>query len=457
MIPSQRGRVETIESSPFHAGMLVTPHVRLVEPLAIGGMGELWVGRHLTLATDVVVKFVRPCFHDNATVIARFHREARAAARLSSPHVVRHFDHGLIDEPHPYIVMERLHGMSLAEGLMRGLRLDLEQTAELVRQLARALGEAHAANIIHRDIKPENVFLCDVPEGLHVKLLDFGVAAITGAPAATLTQPGTLVGTPSYLSPELVLTDAPADEHADFWAVAAVAYEALTGKLAFAGETVGAVCSTVARCKPTPPSAIDPRLPREVDAWFKRALHRDRAQRFQSARELASSLARIAGTPSERATVPDTLSRRSWAAPEPQRITLGATAISRRVDTQHPRSARGWRLPIAALVLLFVGMAASRLLLDRADEPRHAALEAPTAAASTSPPATASVERRSAAAPSSATGKPGRTKRAATTPRPPLRRGPASPAARPARPPQPPPDEPGEPLVRDDPRDPDDL
>jgi hypothetical protein len=375
MVSDERVTAGPIECSPFHAGMKVTPHVRLVEPLAVGGMGELWVGRHLPLATDVVVKFVRPCFHGNATVIARFQREARAAARLSSPHVVRYFDHGLIDEPHPYIIMERLQGMSLADALVGGARFDLRRTAELIRQLASAVSEAHAANIIHRDIKPENVFLCDVDGGMHVKLLDFGVAAITGGPSATLTQPGMLIGTPSYMSPEVVLYDAPADEHADIWAVAAVAYEVLTGAVAFDGETVGAVCAEVARCEPLPPSAHDPRIPPAVDAWFARAFDRDPGRRFQSARELALSFAAVV----ERGNLPVLLPA------DDERITLGATAVSRR--DHEDRASRGWRLPAAALALLFVGVAGSRLLFGDGEANLPSLQVAVAAAASTAPPA----------------------------------------------------------------------
>src|SRR5688572_2103946 len=162
---------------------VIASKLRLLSPLGQGGMGVVWAARHLTLETDVAVKLIRPeRVAANPALVARFHREARATARIAHPHVVQVMDYGAVDGAVPYLVMELLRGFSLAELLERGGRLSFATARSLVRQVGSALECAHERGIVHRDIKPHNVFITEGGKGvpLFVKVLDFGVAKMAG-------------------------------------------------------------------------------------------------------------------------------------------------------------------------------------------------------------------------------------------------------------------------------------
>jgi serine/threonine-protein kinase len=284
--------------------MMVAPGVRLVRPLGEGGMGYLWVAFHERLDTEVAVKFIAPeLVARQPSLAARFRREASAAAKIASPHVVKILDHGQMNDGTPFIIMELLEGETLAERLARGSTLSLGETVTLVVQVTKALGRAHALEIVHRDLKPDNLFLVAAPEGgeddehedLFVKILDFGIAKQALNPTTSvLTAVGAVVGTPQYMSPEQILSAREVDARADLWALAAVVYEALTGSPPFDGETVGAVWAAITAAKFEPPSArMGCELP-DLDAWFARALAREQQDRFQTAREMRRAFAAAA-------------------------------------------------------------------------------------------------------------------------------------------------------------------
>ncbi|MBI4706071.1 MAG: protein kinase [Deltaproteobacteria bacterium] len=278
------------------AGTKVTPNIRLVRLLGEGGMGSLWVADHLTLETQGAVKFISPGLPRAAlpALLKRFEREAKAAARIRSPHVVEIKDLGVMPGGRPFIVMELLHGESLGKRLACSGALGLDETATIVKQVAKALGAAHALGIVHRDIKPDNIFLVAAHDELLVKVLDFGIAKISGAPQADrgLTATGSLLGTPAFMSPEQLLSTKDADHSADLWALAVLAYRMLTGRLPFRGETVTALCMAICAAQFEPPTAIRTELPAALDSLFARALGRDHAARFPSARELAEAFVR---------------------------------------------------------------------------------------------------------------------------------------------------------------------
>ena len=217
-------------------GTLVTANVRLVEPLAKGAMGSVWIAEHVFLRTRVAVKFIAErLVSADPEAVARFHREASCAAQIKSPHVVQTFDQGLMTDGTPYIVMELLEGESLRQRLERSGPLTLRQTALVVAHVAKALHKAHKHRIVHRDIKPENIFLSLVDEGERlVKVLDFGTAKQTHVlEDKKLTIPGVLIGTPEYMSREQVMQAEEVDYRADLWALSVAAYEALTGQVPF--------------------------------------------------------------------------------------------------------------------------------------------------------------------------------------------------------------------------------
>jgi serine/threonine-protein kinase len=171
----------------------------------------------------------------------------------------------------------------------------LPDVVTIVAQVCKALAKAHAAGIVHRDIKPDNVFLIDSDGDVFVKVLDFGIAKRAEDAALNMTSTGTMVGTPYYMSPEQVLSSKAVDFRCDLWALAVVAYNAITGTLPFVAETLGALCVAISNGSFTPPSRLRPGLPPALDHWFEKALHRDPEQRFGSAKQLAEALLRAAG------------------------------------------------------------------------------------------------------------------------------------------------------------------
>ena len=183
------------------AGTLVTSTVRLVRLLGEGGMGSVWVADHLALKTQVAVKFVSPqLIKEDSSILSRFNREAALSAKIKSPHVVQTFDHGVMDDGCPYIVMELLEGESLMERIERDGLLGFEAARTVVAHTAKALSKAHKLNIVHRDIKPDNIFVTKPDEDddeIFVKILDFGIAKQTGVPkVSAVTSTGMMVGTP---------------------------------------------------------------------------------------------------------------------------------------------------------------------------------------------------------------------------------------------------------------------
>ncbi|RLB54516.1 MAG: serine/threonine protein kinase, partial [Deltaproteobacteria bacterium] len=269
---------------------MVTPNVRLVQLLGQGGMGSVWVAEHLTLDTQVAVKFISPevAQKEGKYVLDRFEREAKAAAKIKSPHVVRTYDYGIMPGGIPYMVMELLEGQTLAEHLEDHHTVTLDMATQIVTQAARALKEAHKFGIVHRDIKPENIFLLGSGYDLHVKVLDFGIAKqphTAGKQALTGTH--TMIGTPLYMSPEQLLAPKTVDHQTDLWALGVVAYEMLTGVAPFSGETLAAlslsICggAFVPLAEQTGPQSV------ALDEWFDRALSKQSRDRFESAKELA--------------------------------------------------------------------------------------------------------------------------------------------------------------------------
>jgi serine/threonine-protein kinase len=203
------------EPSP---GDVLAEKYRLVSLLGRGGMGSVWHADHLVLKTPVAVKLIRREANENPDAGARFLREAQAAASLRSPHVVQILDFGL-DQATPFIVMELLHGESLRQRLARTGPIPFEDVVRIVVHVTRALARAHEQGIVHRDLKPDNVFL--VPEvGEEIaKVLDFGVAKRTDESGVSpLTNTGTAIGSPHYMSPEQARGTRAVDYRTDLWA-----------------------------------------------------------------------------------------------------------------------------------------------------------------------------------------------------------------------------------------------
>lgn len=256
-------------------------------------MGAIWRAEHLVLAAPVALKIIdRDVAHDEQAM-ARFMREAQAAAALRSPHVVQILDHG-VDEGTPFIAMELLEGENLAQRIKRVGRLGAEETARIVTHVARAVGRAHEAGIIHRDLKPENVFLVHNEDEEIAKVLDFGVAKVETTALAlgsqgARTRTGSLLGTPYYMSPEQAQGNKDVDARSDLWSLGVIAFECLTAKRPFFSDGLGDLVLQICVRDIPVPSEVAP-VPLGFDAWFARAVERDPDRRFQSARELSDAL-----------------------------------------------------------------------------------------------------------------------------------------------------------------------
>ncbi len=264
-------------------------------------MGSVWEGVHATLGTRVACKFIEAEFANSGEARDRFENEARAAAALRSKHVVDVYDHGVMADGRPYIVMEFLEGEPLDARLERQGRLSVAETADILRQVARALAKAHAVGVVHRDLKPENVFLVwdDEDQADVAKVVDFGIAKFTddSMGISSQTRTGSVLGTPYYMSPEQARGLRSLDARSDLWSLGVIAYQSLTGRLPFTGEAVGDLLVTICTQDPAPPCSVEPSLPPDVDAWMAKALCRDPEGRFDSAKAMAQALLQIAGNP----------------------------------------------------------------------------------------------------------------------------------------------------------------
>jgi serine/threonine-protein kinase len=267
----------------------------IVKVIGEGGMGLVYEANHLRLRRRVALKMLLP--HMMATssdTVARFEREARAAANLRDRHVTKVLDVDVTADGLPYLVMEYLEGHDLEAELAARGPLPVDESCGYVLQACAAMTEAHAAGIIHRDLKPSNLFLCPEKDGWIVKVLDFGISKMADDGDARLTGTQASVGTPLYMSPEQVRSAKSVDLRSDIWSLGVILYELLAGRTPFEGSTTAAAASIVA--DPTPP-LTDHRddIPKELEETIYRALAKDPAERFPSVTEFAQAIAPFAG------------------------------------------------------------------------------------------------------------------------------------------------------------------
>ncbi len=283
------------QAGGWEPGMEVTTGVTLVELVADGGMGSVWVADHARLGTRVAVKLVSlAVLEKQPSLVERLDLEAAALSRLANPHIVSIYEHGTTANGTPYIVMELLDGVTLWRLVKRHGPLSLTEVAAIVEQVADALAAAHGRGIIHRDVKPQNIFLFGRDGRLAAKLIDFGIAKELEVNAiSSVTRTGTLLGTPHFMSPEQLLTPKKVDARTDLWALGVVVYHALTRKLPFDGETLAGLFANITTGTFPKPSERAPHLPPEVDAWVAKALAMEPQERFRTARELGQSLKRL--------------------------------------------------------------------------------------------------------------------------------------------------------------------
>ncbi len=266
----------------------------IVRAIARGGMGTVYEALNTDIGKRVAMKFVDVELARNKESVARFQREAQAASAVESGHIVTIFDSGSTDDGVPFLVMELLRGEDLGHYLRRVGRLELEPALDVTAQILRGLARAHEAGIVHRDLKPDNVFLTEQDDGsTFVKILDFGISKMrrgVGAIEKTITKQGTVLGTPYYMSPEQAQALPDVDERTDLWSTGTILYESLTGKPPHEGHSYEQVIVHI--CTKDVPDARmhNPGIPDKLAAFLKKALSRDRNERFQHAREMLEAL-----------------------------------------------------------------------------------------------------------------------------------------------------------------------
>lgn len=280
-------------------GDQITPNLRLIRPLGRVGSSQVWQAHDAQQDRDVAVKVLDKALARHSPQLHRFQREAEVAAHIKSAHVAHVLSHGVSTTGLPYLAMELLEGEDLAARVTRDGPMSLHDVARLVSQLARGLGKAHMLGLVHRNLKPANVLLAPTTDApFEVKVLDVGLSSRsdlalgggripTGAPVE--------MAPPEFASPEQVFGVKDVDFRADLWAIAIVAYYALTGMTPFRGANPALFAKAIEQGVFDVPSTLVPSLPPAVDAWFVKALQRDPAARFGGAKELADELARAAG------------------------------------------------------------------------------------------------------------------------------------------------------------------
>lgn len=329
-------------------GRLLDGRYRILARVARGGMASVYEATDTRLDRTVAVKVMHPGLGDDQEFAQRFVREARAAARLNHPHVVGVYDQG--DDTSDgtdtiFLVMEYVPGHTLRDVLRKEAPMAPARALALLEPVVSALAAAHRAGLIHRDVKPENVLIADEAHGGTVKVADFGLAKAVSADTQHTATGGVLIGTVSYLAPELVI-DGRADARADVYAAGVVLYELLTGTKPHEGESPIQVAYRHVHRDVPMPSLVEPGIPDYVDALVARTTSRDRDQRPADATVLLHHLHRVEqalrdGLDSDPELAADLLPRRAAAAPHepaspddttPEPFDAGALALLTAVD-----------------------------------------------------------------------------------------------------------------------------
>ena len=266
---------------------LLGDRYKLGEMIGTGGMADVYVAEDIRLARQVAVKVLRSDLARDPSFVARFRKEALAAAALNHPGIVAVYDSG--EEPAPYIVMELISGHTLRDLIHKGERVPLKRALEIGEGILAALEYSHQAGIVHRDIKPANIMITDHGD---VKVMDFGIARALADLGATLTSTWNVVGTAQYLSPEQAMGEV-ADLRSDIYSTGCLLYEVITGKPPFSGETPVSIAYQHVSGVVVPPSSIVKDLPAGIDTLLSVALAKNPDDRYQSAGLMLDDLYKV--------------------------------------------------------------------------------------------------------------------------------------------------------------------
>jgi serine/threonine protein kinase len=389
-------------------GQTLADKYRIEERISEGGMGTVYRGTHILMDKTVAIKVLHPALAADDKIVARFSREAKAASRISHPHALNVTDFGEAEGGIVYLVMEYLRGRTLKDVIQRDGPMSLARVVEIVRQVSGALEAAHAEGVVHRDLKSDNIMLVEVGDNADwAKVLDFGIAKIQEPVGQDpeLTAPNLIIGTPQYMSPEQCSQASQIDSRSDIYSLGVILYEMLIGHVPFTGESPTAIM--MKHLQETPPSVLEERkdLPAEVASVVARSLAKRPEDRFQSASELAQSLAlaaegeaamaasaTVANAPdrdtnrivvttgsneSPRTTVDEEYDEETIVPAERNRARRYETQAMASETAPPPESFNPWRIVVPALVGLIVVFGVIYALTRNSGQPASSQQSAP--------------------------------------------------------------------------------
>ncbi|MBW2527177.1 MAG: protein kinase [Deltaproteobacteria bacterium] len=389
------------QSDGLEVGTLLDGKFRIERLLGEGAMGAVYEITHVLTQHRRAMKLLHAQLARDKRVVDRFLREATAAGRIGSPHIIETYDAGWLSTGEPYLVMELLDGETLSDRLEQaeGQGLPFVEICDLFEQLADGVQAAHDAGIVHRDLKPDNIYLSATDDGPMVKILDFGVSKFE-LTSTVQTASGAMIGTPMYMSPEQFSDAAQVDSRSDVFALGVILYEMLAGAPPFGGATIAELMNQVLTVDAQPIAGV----PDGVNALLARAMSKNREDRDLEPRALAAQLAGLWGTaavepvgPTGTISIPP-----AKGEPDPDPDTVADTVPIDSIappplSEPDPRPKRSWPLLAAAAVAgaIALGYFASR------SEPADAPSAEPTSTATETPLVTAAPPNTQSAPPPS--------------------------------------------------------
>lgn len=282
-------------------GQILDGKYRIVRLIGEGGMGAVFEGENMRISRRVAIKVLHGAALANSETVQRFEREAQAAGRIGSDHILEILDLGTLPDGERYMVMEFLAGETLSDRIRQAGMLPPAQIVHLIRQALVGLSAAHNAGIVHRDLKPDNVFVLREKAGIpdFVKLIDFGISKFNALGSdMSMTRTGAVMGTPYYMSPEQAKGSGDVDQRSDLYAMGVIMYEAATGSVPFNANTFNELLFKIVLSDPRPLLEVVPHIDPRFAQLVARAMARDPAQRFSSAGEMIQALDALQLAPS---------------------------------------------------------------------------------------------------------------------------------------------------------------
>jgi serine/threonine-protein kinase len=344
---------ESVELVDPYLGTVLADRYRVVRKIGSGGMGSVYEAVHADLGKRVAVKILHPQFASDASVVRRFRNEGKAAGRLQHGNIVECTDFGRTRDGAPFLVMEFLEGRTVADDLAANGAMPIGRATRIAAQVCAALGAAHREGIVHRDVKPENVFLVDRRDGAdHVKVVDFGISKFDGQMTAA-TRTGQVLGSPYYMAPEQVQDASKSDARTDVYAVGAVLYQMLTGRVPFVAKSFPMLVVKITTEMPPPVGVFRSDVPAELTEVVARAMAKRREDRIPDMHSFGDALAPYFGM-NEAPRLIDDVGDQAVSAPA---ITTTPFATTNTIPGERTGpSLAGWILGGVGLVALLVAV-----------------------------------------------------------------------------------------------------